>query len=323
MLLDALLVTAGALVLAYSGSRLVDFAAALAEKARVTPAVIGLTIVAAGTSAPELLVSLTAALRGSAGIALGNVIGSNIANLGLILGGCALLAPIPVARGLLRFEYPFLVLASWIVLLLCRDGGLDRLEGAFFLASMAGFAGYAVWVARDEITAAERRAAGETVPARAESLGRRPAWRLALALLVALGGLILGARILVAGAVGTAQAMGLSERVVGLTIVAIGTSLPELVVSVMAALKRQQELAVANIVGSNVFNLLMILGATALVRPLPIDSRAVSVDLWVLMGLTLLLLPLVARRQRLSRRGGACLLAAYAGYMAWLAHGPQ
>lgn len=322
-MVDLALVVVGVGVLAYAGSRLVDSAAALAEKARLTPAVIGLTIVAAGTSAPELLVSVTAAVGGSPGIALGNVVGSNIANLGLILGGCALLAPIPVARGVLRFEYPFLVLASWIALLLCRDGWLDRLEGAFFLASMAGFVAYAVWVAREEISAAEQKAAGQSVPARAGRLSRRPAWQLGLGLLAALGGLVLGAQALVKGAVGLSQALGLSERVVGLTIVAVGTSLPELVVSVAAALKRQQEMAVANIVGSNVFNLLMILGASGLARPLPIDRRVVAVDFWVLMGLTLLLLPLVARRRSLSRIGGACLLAVYSGYLAWLARGQQ
>ena len=152
MLLDVLLVAGGAAVLAYAGNRLVDFAVAVAEKARLTPAVIGLTIVAAGTSAPELLVSVTGALRGSPGIAMGNVVGSNVANIGLILGACALIAPIPVARGVLRFEYPFLLLASWIALLLSRDGRLDRLEGTFFLASMVGFTAYAVWVARRQIT---------------------------------------------------------------------------------------------------------------------------------------------------------------------------
>jgi cation:H+ antiporter len=144
---DVVLIAVGAAALAYSGNRLVDFAAALAEKARLTPAVIGLTIVAAGTSAPELVVSLTGALQGAPGIALGNVVGSNIANIGLILGACAVLAPIPVSPRVLRFEYPFLVLASWITLLLSRDGWLDRLEGGFFLASMISFAAYAVWVA--------------------------------------------------------------------------------------------------------------------------------------------------------------------------------
>jgi len=323
MVLDIVLIALGAGALAYSGDRLVDFAVALAEKARLTPAVIGLTIVAAGTSAPELAVSVTGALHGSPGIALGNVVGSNVANIGLILGACAILAPIPVVPGALRFEYPFLVLASWITLLLCRDGSLDRLEGGFFLASMIAFTAYAVWVARREITDAEKCAVAEAVPSQAERSSPRPTWKLALGIAGTLLGLVLGGQALVSGAVSLAHAFGLSERVVGLTVVAIGTSLPELSVSLAAALKKHQEMAVANVVGSNVFNLLMILGVTGLARPLAVDPRIVSVDLWVMMGFTVLLLPLVFRRQTLTRGGGACLLTAYACYMAWLAWNPR
>jgi cation:H+ antiporter len=323
MLLDVLLVAGGAAVLAYAGDRLVDFAVAVAEKARLTPAVIGLTIVAAGTSAPELLVSVTGALRGSPGIAMGNVVGSNVANIGLILGACALLASIPVARGVLRFEYPFLLLASWIALLLSRDGWLDRLEGTFFLASMVAFIAYAVWVARRQITEAERSLVGEAVPERAQSLSRKPTFTLALGILAALTGLVLGAHALVSGAVSLSRALGVSERVVGLTVVAVGTSLPELAVSLAAALRKQQEMAMANIVGSNIFNLLMILGAAGVVRPLAIEPRMVSVDLWVMLGFAVLLFPLVVRRGVLTRGGGACLLAAYAGYMAWVISNPR
>jgi cation:H+ antiporter len=323
MFLDLIFMLIGAAVLAYSGNRLVDFAAALAEKAHLTPAVIGLTIVAAGTSAPELAVSLTGALHGSPGIALGNVVGSNIANIGLILGGCALLAPIPVAPGALRFEYPFLVLASWITLLLCRDGSLDRLEGGFFLAAMIGFIAYAVVVARREITDLERRTIPGAVPEKAQGLSHWPGRRLVLGILLTLLGLVLGGQGLVSGAVGVAEALGVSERVVGLTVVAIGTSLPELAVSLAAALKGQQEMAVANVVGSNVFNLLMILGVTGLARPLPVEARMISVDLWVMMGFTALLLPLVLRRRSLTRGAGAGLLAAYTCYVAWLAWSPR
>jgi len=278
MLLDVVLVAGGAVVLAYAGNRLVDFAVAVAEKARLTPAVIGLTIVAAGTSAPELLVSVTGALRGSPGIAMGNVVGSNVANIGLILGACALMAPIPVAGGVLRFEYPFLLLASWIALLLSRDGWLDR---------------------------------------------RKATWTLVLGILAALAGLVLGAHALVSGAVKLSRALGVSERVVGLTVVAVGTSLPELAVSLAAALRKQQEMAMANIVGSNIFNLLMILGTAGVVRPLPIEPRMISVDLWVMLGFAVLLVPLVFRRGVLTRGGGACLLAAYAGYVAWLVWNPR
>ncbi len=323
MAFDIFMIVMGAAVLAYSGNRLVDFAAALAEKAHLTPAVIGLTIVAAGTSAPELVVSLTGALHGSPGIALGNLVGSNIANIGLILGSCALLAAIPVAPGVLRFEYPFLVLVSWITLLLCRDGWLDRLEGGFLLAAMVGFTAYAVVVARREITDAEQRAVAAVVPEKAQRLSRWPSSRLALGIVVTLLGLVLGGQGLVSGAVGVAQALGVSERVVGLTVVAVGTSLPELAVSLAAALKGQQEMAVANVVGSNVFNLLMILGTTALVHPLPVEARMISLDLWVMVGFTVLLLPLVFRRRSLTRGAGACLLLGYACYLAWLGWNPR
>lgn len=323
MMLDLLLVLGGAAVMAYSGDRLVDLASAIAEKARLTPAVIGLTVVAAGTSAPELMVSVMSAVQGSPGIAVGNVVGSNVANLGLILGSCALVTPIPVAAGVLRFEYPFLLLASWITLLLSRDGVLDRLEGGFFLASMVAFMAYAVWVARRELTAAERKVVGESVPEQAVSLSRKSTSTLALGILAALLGLVLGAQSLVSGAVSMARALGVSERVVGLTVVSVGTSLPELAVSLAAAFRKQLEMAVANVVGSNIFNLLMILGAAGLAHPLPIDPHMVSVDLWVMIAFTVLLLPLVFRRKLLTRSGGACLLTAYAGYVAWLAWNPR
>jgi cation:H+ antiporter len=223
----------------------------------------------------------------------------------------------------LRFEYPFLVLASWIALLLSRDGWLDRLEGAFFLASMLAFTAYAVWVARREITTVEKGLVGEAVPERAKPLSRKPTWTLILGMLVALAGLVLGAQALVSAAVSMALALGVSERVVGLTVVSVGTSLPELAVSLAGALRKQQEMAVANIVGSNIFNLLMILGASGLARPLLIDQRIISVDLWVMMAFTVVLFPLVYQRGTITRSGGACLLAAYVCYVAWLAWNPQ
>ncbi len=320
---ELVLIALGAAVLAYAGNRLVDLAVALAEKARLTPAVIGLTIVAAGTSAPELAVSVTGALQGSPDIALGNVVGSNIANIGLILGACAAITTVPVTRGVLRFEYPFLVLSSWIVLLLCRDGRLDRLEGAFFVASLVGFTAYAVWVARREIDERERSAVARSVPDRAEPLSHRRTRSLVLGIVATLVGLVLGAQALVGGAVGIARAFGISERVVGLTVVAFGTSLPELAVGLAAALKKQQEMAVSGVVGSNVFNLLMILGAASLARPLRVDARILSVDLWVMLGFTILLLPLVFRRRTLTRAGGFGLLVSYLAYVAWLVAGGQ
>jgi cation:H+ antiporter len=318
--LDTVLIVVGAVVLGFSGTRLVDFAAGLAEKVRLTPAVIGLTVVAIGTSMPELLVSLTAALRGSSDMALGNAVGSNIANIGLVLGACAIITPVPVARSILRFEYPFLLVACWVGLLLCRDGRLDNLESGSFLAAVIGFVAYSVWVARREATAADQAVLAASVPDRAGALMRRPAWLLALGILAALLGLVAGAHLLVTGAVDLARSVGMSERVVGLTVLAVGTSLPELAFSVAAAVKKEQEMAVSNVVGSNVFNLLGILGVTGAIRPIAVSEMA-SLDLWVMVGLTLLLLPLLVRGRRLSRAGGAGLLAAYTAYVLWLARG--
>ena len=188
---------------------------------------------------------------------------------------------------------------------------------------MVVFTVYAVWVARREITAAEKSLVGEVVPDRAASLSQKPTRTLALGVIAALVGLVLGAQALVGGAVSLARALGVSERVVGLTVVSVGTSLPELAVSMAAALRKQQEMAVANVVGSNIFNLLMILGAAGLARPLLVDSRIVAVDLWVMMAFTVLLFPLVFRKGLLTRVRGACLLAAYVCYVAWLVSDPQ
>ena len=193
----------------------------LAQRARLTPAVIGLTIVAAGTSVPELLVSMTAALRGSPEIAIANVVGSNTANIGLILGVCALLTAVPIARGLLRFEYPFLLLASGASLLLFWDGQVDRRDGALLLIAVAIFYVCTITVAR------RAAAAGATWPAPHLTDTRLPSLGLALAgLVVSFGGLSLGAHLLVVGAVDVARALGVSEHLIGLTIVAVGTSLP-------------------------------------------------------------------------------------------------
>lgn len=313
MLLDLGLVAAGLALLTFAGGKLIDFAVALAERARLTPSVIGLTIVAAGTSAPELFVSVTAALGGSPDIAIANVVGSNIANIALVLALCALIAPIPVDRALLRLEYPFMVLASWITLLLCRDGAIDRLEAGFFLTAMVGFIAYAVWIARGAAIALE-----ETGAAR---LARLPLAVLLLGLAACFAGLAFGARLLVAGATSLAAALGVSERVIGLTIVAVGTSLPELVASLAAALKRQHAMAVTNIVGSNIFNLLLILGAAALVRPIPVAAALVSPDMWVMMATAVGLLPLFWIRLRIGRLEGGVLLVGYAAYLVALVRG--
>lgn len=309
-MLSLTLVAAGIGLLIFGGDRLVEASIDLARRARLTPAFIGLTVVAAGTSMPELFVSATAALAGSPGIALGNVIGSNIANVGLILGLCAMVAPLPVGAGIMRLDYPVLVGVSIGVPLLGLDGWLGRWDSALCVLALSVYVGVAVALARRTLPVQADSQAG-AAPAR--SIGPMLAW-----LVAALVCLAVGARVLVIGAVQIAHALGVSERVVGLTIVAVGTSLPELVASAAAALKQQQELAVANIVGSNIFNLLGILGVTGLIQPLPTEAGKLNIDVPVMIGFALALLPL-ARDERVSRLEGALLVLLYAGYLLMLA----
>jgi cation:H+ antiporter len=318
MLLASGLIVVGIALLAFSGDRLVDFAAAIARRARLTPAVIGLTVVAAGTSMPELSVSVAAALRGSPAIAVANVVGSNIANVGFILGVCGVLGAVPVHARMLTFEYPFMVLASWILLLLSRDGRLDRLEGGFFLASAAAFMAYSIWVSRNEVGASERAAIADAVPEKAAGLADRPLVVLVAGIIAALAGLGVGAEMLVRGAVVIASALGLSERIIGLTVVALGTSLPELVASLAAAFRGQHEMAIANVVGSNILNILLILGATGLAQPIPIAAGLIFPDMAVMLAFALLLWPLVVWDRRLVRRDGLILLGSYIGYLVFL-----
>lgn len=320
LLLDLALIVGGALLLGFAGDRLIDFAAGLGEKANLTPAVIGLTVVAAGTSAPELFVSTTAALSGSPTIALGNVVGSNIANIALILGCAALLAVMPVADRLVRFEYPFMLAASVALFGLAWDGRIDRIEAGGFLVAMAGFLGYSIHAARrigvDEWSA-------DKLPTHAHALKSKSALYLLAGLTLAFVGLAVGADFLVRGAMGMARAAGISERVIGLTVVAIGTSLPELVATSSAALKHQHEMAVASIVGSNIFNILLIIGVTGLIRPVPAVERLVTLDMPIMLAFSLLLAALFIRGRKLGRAAGGVLLASYVTYIAWLVNSPR
>lgn len=316
--LDILMIVGGIALLAWSGDALVDFSAAIAEKARLSPAVIGLTIVAAGTSMPEAFVSAFATATGHPSIAVGNVVGSNIFNIGLVLGTCALVAPIPVSRNTFRLDFPFVVMSTAAMILFSRDGVIDRWEATFFLVSLVSFWVYSVTLARRQATALEARQLEELVPEEAETLKQRPAWWLTGMLLLTFVGLSVGARILVMGAADLALLMGFTERLVGLTVVAAGTSAPELVASLMAARKRQHEMAVANIMGSNLFNLLLILGVSAQIHPLEVEPKIIHLDNWVMLGFTLVLAPMLYRGFKLARGEGAILLAGHLSYMAYL-----
>ena len=313
-----LLVVLGLALLAGGGEALVRAATTLAGLAGVSPAVIGLTVVAIGTSLPELVVSLVAALEGQPALAMANVVGSNIFNVAATLGLTALLLPLPVHGNAVRLEWPVMFGASALLLAVARDGVVGRRDAAVFLVALVAFVVYTVHVARRAVTAPEARELADHVEARDidAPTGRPPrAWVPLAVLAVGLAALVVGGRLLVDGAVALARLAGLSERVIGLTIVAGGTGAPELATSLMAALRRGADVAIANMIGSNIFNILGILGVTALVRPIPVDPAVVRTDLWWMLGTAVLLLPLLWSGKRLSRVEGGVLVAAYGAYL--------
>lgn len=318
MWLPSLAIIAGLVVLAWSADRFVLGAAGLARTLGVTPLLIGLTVVAFGTSAPEIIISVLASLQGTPALAVGNAIGSNIANIGLVLGVAALIAPLTVASTILRRELPILLVVTVLGLLLLADGTLGVRDG---LVLLAGLLILTVWLVRQGMAQND-----ETNPLATEveeslppglTLPRAIFW-----LLLGLILLLLSSRMLVWGAVEIAQALGVSELVIGLTIVAIGTSLPELAASVAAALKGENDLAIGNIVGSNLFNLLAVLAIPGILAPAAVENAVLLRDYPLMLGLTVLLFILALTRGRkdgqIRRWQGALLLSLFAGYLALL-----
>jgi cation:H+ antiporter len=319
------LIVIGLALLAGGGEALVRAATTLAEIAGVTPAVIGLTVVAMGTSLPELTVSLLAALQGQPDIALGNVVGSNIFNIAAALGVTALVIALPVHGSAVRLEWPFMFVASCLCWLLSRDGVIDRAEGTFFALSMVLFTGYTVYVARRAIGATESRKLAEQVESRdidTRAGKGTPGVLVPLAVLaLGLGALVFGGRWLVDGASALARLAGMTDRVIALTIVAGGTGAPELATSLVAAFRGRTDVAVANMIGSNIFNILGILGVTAIVAPVPVSPQIVATDMLWMIGTAVLLLPVMRSGARITRVEGSVLLLVYIVYVATLFRG--
>jgi cation:H+ antiporter len=305
----------GLVVLVAGGELLVRGAAALAFMLRISPVVIGLTVVAFGTSAPELAVTVQAAYVGSPDLALGNVVGSNIANVLLILGLSALAAPLAVSSRLIRVDVPLVLVASLSVYLIGRDGAIDRLDGDLLFAALLV---YVVWSVR------EGRAEGPQaqLPGLEQAPTKPPTGMLKPIALVVLGLVLLafGADALVTGAVGIAKVLGVSDLVVGLTVVAVGTSLPELAASVIASLRGQRDIAVGNVVGSNLFNLLGVLGLGSLAAPIgiPVAPGALSFDIPVMILTALACLPIFFTWGVIRRWEGALFVGYYMAYVAYL-----
>lgn len=302
----------GLIALYFGAEALVKGGAGLALRLGLTPLVIGLTVIAFGTSSPEMVVSLQASLSGNGPIAIGNIIGSNICNIALILGLCAMISPLTADAQVIRREVPIMIGASVVALLVLADGHVARWEGAILVTGLIVYTALTVRQARAETAAASAEFSQE--------LGQRRPTGLGLSIVGVIGGLailVFGSHFFVKGAVTLAESWGMSQIAIGLTIVAIGTSLPELATSLLASLKRQGDVAIGNVVGSNIFNVLGILGVAALVQPITAPELAWA-DLGVMMLVALALLPVVRTGGRISRWEGAGLLIVYIGYTIWL-----
>ncbi len=301
----------GLLLLTGGADALVRGATSIARRVGISPLVIGLTVVALATSLPELLVSVGASLRGSPGVALGNVVGSNIANIGLILGTAAVLGPISVQAQVIRFDAPILLVCSVAMIGVGLDGTISRIDGMFLLTTLIGYIVFNIRLARKEPEAKGlQKEFGEGLEQ------ELPLWQALLFSLGGLAGLLFGADLLVDGAVKVAVSFGIPDAVVGLTIIAVGTSLPELATSVAAAYRGEGDIAIGNAVGSSIFNILGILGATTIIHPLDAGSIDME-DMLVMTGFAVLALPLLRSDVALSRREGALLLIAYVAYIGW------
>ncbi len=309
---------AGLILLIVGADLLVRGASRLAMGVGISPLVVGLTVVAFGTSSPELAVSIGAALAGQADIALGNVIGSNIANVLLILGLSALITPLVVTQKLVRREVPLMIGVSVLLLLLGLDGAIGRLDGLLLFAGIMAYTFFAIHQSRQETAEA---AAGPELPlGRADRQESGQTWRQIGFVIAGLALLALGARWLITGAVSLARLLGLSELVIGLTVVAVGTSLPEIATSVMASLRGECDIAVGNVVGSNLFNILSVLGLAAAVAPegVAVPPGAQRFDLPFMIAVALACLPIFFTGYRIARWEGTLFLAYYIAYTMYL-----
>ena len=315
MLLNSLAILAGLAVLVWGADRFISGAAALANNLGVSSMMIGLTIVGFGTSAPEILVSAMASVDGNPGLAIGNAIGSNIANIGLILGVTALITPLSVHSGVLKREYPLLLAISLISLALMWDGTLDRFDGIILVILLIVILS---WMIRSARTGATDPIAGEFD---AEIPHDIPTQKAVISLVIGLVALLASSRALVWGAANVATALGISEVVIGLTIVAVGTSLPELAASIASALKGEHDIAIGNVIGSNLYNILAVLSLPGLIAPGRFPPEVLYRDQPTMIGLTIMLFLMgygFGKAGRINRFEGLVLLCLFIGYQSLL-----
>ncbi|MBI3755400.1 MAG: calcium/sodium antiporter [Deltaproteobacteria bacterium] len=310
-MVNTLFFLAGLTELYFGADWLVKGASRLAVALNVQPLVVGLTVVAFGTSLPEFVVSFIGALKGLPDIALGNIVGSNIVNIGLILGLSAIIFPLSVHMRLIRFETPFMIFAAVLLFLVSLKGIISRIDGILFIAAFTAYIAYTIKVAKKEAEAVKAEYQ--------EFLQKRDSVIKDIILIIAgLAVLIIGAEMLVRSAVSLARAMGISELIIGMTIVAAGTSLPEFATSTVAAFKKEADISIGNIVGSNIFNILFILGVTGIIQPIAVNPEALKFHMPVIIFFSLIFFVFMSIGSVLSRLRGALLVLLYIGYVIYI-----
>jgi len=316
-ILDVLLVIGGLVLLIGGGEALVRGASSIATRLGISPLIVGLIVVSAATSAPELAVTVGSVISGEPGLAVGNVIGSNIVNILLILGLSAIVSPLLIKRQLVRFDIPVMVGLSVLLVAVSLDGQIGLLDGVLLLVGLVAHAVLSILIGRREVRDGVEGAGTAPIPTPERPL---PFWLSAVLLLAGVGLLVLGSQLLVSGAVSIASALGVSSLVIGLTVVAIGTSLPELATSIIAVRRGERDMAVGNIVGSNIFNIGLVLGLPAIIfgEGIPVPAAAIALDLPVMLATAIALLPIAFTGFIIARWEGGLFVAIYVAYTAYL-----
>jgi cation:H+ antiporter len=313
MLIDVLWLVLGLAVLIAGGEFLVKGSIGIAARAKLSTLVIGMTVVSFGTSAPELLVSLKAAYMEVPEITIGNVVGSNIANIALVLGLTAVIFPMPVSRNSIVFDWPMMMLSGLLFFAFSFGGMIQRWHGALLFVILIAFLFFLIRNSRKKMKKRELALDDEELEVQANS--RKPIWYSITFLILGLAGLYFGARWLIDGASNIGLKAGLSKHVIAITIVAFGTSVPELVTSVVAAYKKEMDISVGNLIGSNIFNVMAVIGLTAMVMPIRVDYDVVTWDMVWMLSIFAILLPMMLIKRKIGRISGAILLASYVVYI--------
>lgn len=309
-MLPYFLLVLGLLILLLGGKFLVDGASSIAYKLGLSSGLIGLTVVAFGTSAPELLVSINAAINGNSDISIGNVVGSNIANIGLVLGLSGLFYPIEISKAHLRFDYTLMLAVTIVFFILSSDQKISFWDGSLLIGGFILLNGYLL-----RNLGNSQKLENELVEENLEEIKRYSLTISVTLFIFGVIGLYFGSEMLVNNAVLISKEFGVSERIIGVTIIAIGTSLPELITSIIAALSKRTDLALGNILGSNLMNILSIIGITALIMPIEVSEAFIKVDYLWMIGISILLFPLMRTKMRISKVEGAILLLSYFMYL--------